>query len=437
MKKIMFGMFISFLFVFGFVFAVECGDSLPSGTTVLDHDLINCSEGLTIGASNIILDCDGHVIDGIGLNWGLRLAGNYGVIIKNCVIQEFYDCIWLREGDTSPTTDHQVTSNILRECSYGVHVTGNSYNHTIWDNQFYNNSLYNAHEDQTNYWDNNRVGNYWDDFELNSGYPTHYEIPGPGSGVDNYPLWTFPTDLTLSSEDIIFNNDTVREGDNVTITALFYQTLEDDPNQILVNFYDGNPLEDGILIGSDLVVIEETLSSFFAQIEWEATAPVGYHDIYVYLDPNNEILEANETNNVASRPVFVEVLPDLKINSDDISFTDLHPRNGEEMDILAMVHNVENSIPTGQFVVSFYLDNMNNLIAEENLSLGPESTETLIVPWTAIEGYHTIIVKVDSGHDVTEQDEENNIASQQISVQKPYMNPLRELDKIFRVAGWI
>ena len=31
------------------------------------------------------------------------------------------------------------------------------------------------------------MGNYWDDFESNFGFPYHYEIPGQGSGMDWYP----------------------------------------------------------------------------------------------------------------------------------------------------------------------------------------------------------------------------------------------------------
>ncbi len=422
------GIFASFLLILGFVNAVECGDEIRENT-VLDKDLIDCPGiGLTV-YSSIILDCNGHIIDGVNgsSSRGIFLPNTHYSTVKNCYIQEFNSCLSFNDA-----ASNSIAYNSFSNCNYGIISEMDSGGNKIWDNSFWYN-VYNGYEERnSNNWDDEGRGNRWDDFEDNPGYPDYYEIPGPGSGIDWFPRQIFLTDLTLSNEDIIFSSDTVREGENVTITAFFYQTLQIDPDEIYVEFYDGNPLEDGVLIGSDLIVIEEISSSFFAQTEWEAVGPVGDREIYVYLDPDNVIEEVVEINNIAHNSVFVEVIPDLMIREEDISFTNLHPRAGDEIDILAMVHNIEESIPTGEFVVSFYLDNIRHLIAEVNLSLGPESTETLIVPWTAVEGYHNIIVKVDSNNAVEEQNEENNEASQLISVNKPYIGPGGGVSRIVR-----
>jgi hypothetical protein len=44
----------------------------------------------------------------------------------------------------------------------------------------------------TSDWNLSTVGNYWDDFEINPGFPNYYEVEGSGTGIDYYPIWTEP-----------------------------------------------------------------------------------------------------------------------------------------------------------------------------------------------------------------------------------------------------
>ena len=44
--------------------SIKCGDTITQDT-VLTNDIVNCSGyGLIIGADNITLDCNGHLIEG-------------------------------------------------------------------------------------------------------------------------------------------------------------------------------------------------------------------------------------------------------------------------------------------------------------------------------------------------------------------------------------
>jgi len=72
---------------------LSCGDSI-SGNVVMENDITDCAaNGLSIGASGTILDCDGHTIDGDGGSdddFGIWNAyGRNNVIIKNCHITQF------------------------------------------------------------------------------------------------------------------------------------------------------------------------------------------------------------------------------------------------------------------------------------------------------------------------------------------------------------
>ena len=54
--------------------------------------------------SNKTFDCQGHTIDGddSGSDYGIYLYGKSGNIIKNCVITDFYDGIFLNSSSTTP-----------------------------------------------------------------------------------------------------------------------------------------------------------------------------------------------------------------------------------------------------------------------------------------------------------------------------------------------
>ena len=62
--------------------------------------------------------------------------------------------------------------------SVGIYVTSN-------DNIFSNNTLFNAQDSVgSNYWDYEKSGNYWDDYNLSDD--KGYVISN--SGIDNYPI---------------------------------------------------------------------------------------------------------------------------------------------------------------------------------------------------------------------------------------------------------
>jgi parallel beta-helix repeat protein len=82
---------------------IDCGDTLTEDTT-LESDLVGCpADGLLIGADGITLDLNGHSISGPGTT-DIRFdgvdnsAGHDGVTIKNGVIQNFADGVFLDGG---------------------------------------------------------------------------------------------------------------------------------------------------------------------------------------------------------------------------------------------------------------------------------------------------------------------------------------------------
>jgi parallel beta-helix repeat protein len=69
--------------------AAHCGQVLTQSTLVT-NDLSNCpGDGLVIGAPRIIIDLDGHTIDGIGLGTGILNEGYASVTVRNGTVREF------------------------------------------------------------------------------------------------------------------------------------------------------------------------------------------------------------------------------------------------------------------------------------------------------------------------------------------------------------
>lgn len=86
--------------------AVSCGDTITTNTT-LTKNITHCSaffgSALTIGASNITLNCKGHTISGTNANAsvGLFLNSVTGVIVQNCKITGFASGFTLLHSDNN------------------------------------------------------------------------------------------------------------------------------------------------------------------------------------------------------------------------------------------------------------------------------------------------------------------------------------------------
>lgn len=166
---------------------IACGEIITKDI-VLHNDLLDCTgNGLVIGANNVTIDCNGHLIDGDGIDvdHGIYLKGKSGVTIRGCTIQDFENGIYLDSSSNNNFTD-----NTIRNNSYGAYFSNSEYN-TLWGNRFISNKVGNAYEvssANSNNWDLANTGNYWSDCFTNPGCPNYYEIPGPGDGIDHHPV---------------------------------------------------------------------------------------------------------------------------------------------------------------------------------------------------------------------------------------------------------
>jgi|GEM_PF-4064566 len=85
--------------------------------------------------SNKILDCQGHVIDGSGSEYGIYLSGKENNTIRNCIISGFSDGFLLNSSPNNTLTNNSAYSNL-----YGFGLSS-SPNNTLTNNSAYSNSF--------------------------------------------------------------------------------------------------------------------------------------------------------------------------------------------------------------------------------------------------------------------------------------------------------
>ena len=218
--------------------------------------------------------------------------------------------------------------------------------------------------------------------------------------------------LSIFSTDMVFSNPAPKVGDTISIAATIHNEGPAVANNILVQFYDGDPSSGGVLIGETTIPIPiiNAFSSSQVSINW--TIPTASaRKVFLKIDPLNSIDELDETDNVASKNLTSATLPDLSLGSTDIGFAPDPPRIGEPMIISVTVRNNGQS-EAENFMVYVYAgdpDQGGLKIAEATSSyLAGGGSGSFQINWTVAQGVDRITVKVDPLNQVSESNENNN-----------------------------
>ena len=130
-----------------------------------------------------------------------------------------------------------------------------------------------------------------------------------GTAISVLPISVYgenKPDLTLDSSDIRFSDSEPEEGDNITIYATIYNDGDANASDVLVSFKDHSH-GDGkvIVIENRTIRTLEAGSMINLSVEWTAE-PAGNHTIKVLIDPDDTIMESNESNNNAGKKIVVQ-----------------------------------------------------------------------------------------------------------------------------------
>lgn len=230
---------------------------------------------------------------------------------------------------------------------------------------------------------------------------------------------------------IVFDpNDPQYEGTEITVQATVANSGGWNVTKaVTVKFYkdDLDNLIGTKVIPTDFegISIHANGGSQTVSVTWTATYPPASHTFFVVVDPDGEIDESNELNNMATDTFVVDPRPNLEITSSDITVTDPYPSDGDNVVINFNIHNTGLSDVTDDFYVRIWLDEvggsgtlLNEYFEQTNIPSG-----TFILrnyPWNGVSpaGRHDIWVVVDYNNTVAETSETDNAAAGEIVIFK-------------------
>ncbi len=129
-------------------------------------------------------------------------------------------------------------------------------------------------------------------------------VPQPGQVNLLLLRRALATDLGFGSGGLTAQGSTFLSGDTVTLKTTVRNTGNVAVQNPAVAFYDGDPAAGGTLIQS--VTIAGWLKAsdeMDASVLWTVPAAAGPHTIYAKIDPDNQVTESDETNNLAALPL--------------------------------------------------------------------------------------------------------------------------------------
>jgi len=189
----------------------------------------------------------------------------------------------------------------------------------------------------------------------------------------------------------------------------------------------------------DKVVVADTLvtriippgSDITVEVDW-VPRQVGNFDMKVSLDPNHEVIEHDETDNIATRTVTI-LQPDLDVTSKGILFNVdgewvNDTMEGRTVAIFMDISNAEQFTYEARKVnLVLLLDGTQFETQTTTIEAG--TTYTWVVEWKASAGTHTFTLKVDPEDTIAEQSEDNNLVEATLAVsEKEGAGGLGDLD---------
>lgn len=251
---------------------------------------------------------------------------------------------------------------------------------------------------------------------------------GITSRTQNLRIEIVRPDILISSIEI--NPSVPRIGENIVITAIIQNNGTVSASNISVAFRE---------INTGSILKGDTISDLTPQDLIYVTSDItpdseGEYNIEVRVDVNNDIIEANEANNIAYKTF--KLFPDLVIKEDGISFSNDFPPERTKLTIYVTIENIGSVDVDSNFYIELYNGKPNfieeggtgvavaSLEVTKSIELGREFTFELtwkvIKPQGSDSGTESVVsvyVVLDAGDDITELDEDNNFDTKELSIK--------------------
>jgi len=138
---------------------------------------------------------------------------------------------------------------------------------------------------------------------------------GNTANLTSSPFNAYSTlsDLVVYPFEIIFSKSSPIENEVVIINATIHNLGCSNADNFLVGFYEGDPDTGGVQINGNKTISTATRSNATVDITWNTK--IGTTNIFILVDINNSITEANESNNKANKTFNVGAWQEFYGNS--------------------------------------------------------------------------------------------------------------------------
>jgi subtilase family serine protease len=218
---------------------------------------------------------------------------------------------------------------------------------------------------------------------------------------NNVKTTTLTCSSTASSDiavrDITWSPENPAVGDKVTFTVSIKNQGSDQIDSLDVDCYIDDNQQTSVSIDESINAGDITTTTF----TW--TAQAGFHNFEAVADPNNIIVESDETNNEET-VALITLAPDLVIQG--ITWSPVSPSTGDLVTFTVTIKNQGNEKASPSYV-GYYIDGASRGYHDVP-EIYTDATVTKTFTWTAQAGTHTIQAVADLEGQVIEGNELNN-----------------------------
>jgi subtilase family serine protease len=187
-------------------------------------------------------------------------------------------------------------------------------------------------------------------------------------------------------------------------------------SQVVVTLFDGEPLL-GKPLGTTIIDLVNVGESAFAEIMWDSLGFTGLHMIHAASDPDDLILELNETNNEGLVSVALEppTKPDLAVESFEVV-----PNPTSAGQLVLLTSDVANRglDLDGGFDVVFRLNHaeVGRVLVPDRFEAGASRRVELQLATSGLTGVYVVEVELDPDYLLDEENETNNLATEVLQI---------------------
>ena len=241
-------------------------------------------------------------------------------------------------------------------------------------------------------------------------------------------------DLAVTSSDIVVTPSGFNPGDTVSIQVTIRNLRALAATGVNVRFYDGYPGTGGAVISTVAVTPDPVVggSDATATTTWRIPTDGKAHTLYVWVDPDNNIIETTKSNNLASYGIAA-------------------------LDLGAVTPYVRQALPDGRLALEFGISNRSSVAQSGNVQyqlwLGqagsgiilskadviapaPGQTATLTYAWTptgVTPGVYSLTLEVDPAQVLSDANRNDNTAQGKLALLCDLA--LNQADPIFTRSG--